>query len=150
MSIFSKPHVVTVPPEFLADNDPPTQLRFHQLNSGKMAKANDNDTLIAIDRQNTIMARLSDEQRQASLDRQRNQDAESIKHARDRAEEPDSFEDFDQHKLVELAHVEHKVDGKWTELTNDQIDELVCLDWLAGQIYDASKLKSAKAREKNS
>ena len=150
MSLFSKPHVVTVPVEFLADGDPPTQLRFKQLNSGKMAKANDSDTLVSIDRQNTIMARLSDEQRQASLDRQRTQDPESIKRAQERAEAPDTFDDFDQRKLIELAHVEHQVDGKWTEITSDQIDELVCLDWLAGEIYDRSKPKSAKAREKNS
>ena len=150
MSLFSKPHVVTVPSEFLADGDPPTQLRFKQLNSGKMAKANDSDTLVSIDRQNTIMARLSDEQRQASLDRQRTQDPESIKRAQERAEAPDAFDDFDQRKLIELAHVEHQVDGKWTEITSDQIDELVCLDWLAGEIYDVSKPKSAQAREKNS
>ena len=150
MSLFSKPRVVTVPPEFLADDDPPTQLRFKQLNSGKMAKANDSDTLNSIDRQNAVMARLSDDQRQASLDRQRTQDAESMKRAQDRAEEPDKFEDYDQHKLIALAHVEHQVDQKWTELTSDEIDELVCLDWLAGQIYDVSKPKSAKAREKNS
>ena len=157
MSLFSKPHVVTVPSEFLTDGDPPTQLRFKQLNSGKMAKANLSDTLVSIDRQNTIMAALDDEQRQASLDRQRTQDPESIKRAHERAEQPDTFDDFDQHKLIELAHVEHKtdvaqiaVDGKWTELTPEQIDDLVCLDWLAGEIYDVSKPKSAKAREKNS
>ena len=74
MSLFSKPHVVTVPPEFLAEGDPPIQIRFKQLNSGKMAKAYDSDTLLSIDRQNVIMARLSDEQRQASLDRQRDKD----------------------------------------------------------------------------
>ena len=120
-----------------------------------MGKANLNDTLDAIDRQNTIMAKLSDEQRQASLDRQRTQDAESIKRAQERAEEPDKFDDFDQHTLVALAHVEHQEHKsgaglRWTELTSDEIDDLLCLDWLAGEIYDVSKPKSAKAREKNS
>ena len=155
MSLFKRVHVVTVPPEFLEENAPKTQLRFSQLNAKKMGKANLNDTLDAIDRQNIIMAKLSDEQRQASLDRQRTQDADSIKRAQERAEEPDTFDDFDQHTLVALAHVEHLVKtdtggGGWIELTPDQIDELLCLDWLAGQIYDVSKPKSAKDREKNS
>ena len=52
--------------------------------------------------------RSQQEQRQASLDRQRTQDAESIKRAQERAEEPDTFDDFDQQTLVELAHVEHQ------------------------------------------
>ena len=151
MSLFKKLIVVTVPPEYESEGAPPIQIRFSQLNSGKMAKAYDSDTLLSIDRQNVIMARLSDEQRQASLDRQRDKDdPEQIKRREEKAEEPDTFDDFDQHKLVALAHVEHKVDGKWTELLSEEIDELVCLDWLAGQIYDVSKPKSAKAREKNS
>ena len=150
MSLFKRVHVVTVPPEFLDEGAPTTTLRFSQLNAKKMAKANLNDTLDAIDRQNTIMAALSDEQRQASLDRQRTQDSESIKRAQERAEEPDGFEDFDQHTLVALAHVEHLVERQWVELTEAEIDELLCLDWLAGEIYDVSKPKSAKAREKNS
>ena len=116
-----------------------------------MAKADLSDTLDAIERQNTIMAALSDEQRQASLDRQKSPDPESTKRAQERAEEPDKFDDFDQTTLVELAHVQHKgTGGTWTELTSEEIDDLVCLDWLAGQIYDVSKPKSAQAREKNS
>ena len=150
MSLFKRIHTVTVPPEWLATGTPITQLRFSQLNPKKMAKANLSDTLGAIDRSNTIMAQLSNEQRQASLDRQRTQDAESIRIAQERAEEPDTFDDFDQHTLVALAHVEHQVERTWTELTSDEIDELLCLDWLAGEIYDVSKPKSAKAREKNS
>ena len=148
-SLFKRIHTVTVPPEFLAEGASATQLRFSQLNPKKMAKASLNDTLSAIDRQNEIMAKLSDEQRQASLDRQRTQDAESIKRAQERAEAPDAFGDFDQHTLVALAHVEHQVGTKWVELTSDEIDELLCLDWLAGEIYDVSKPKSAKVREKN-
>ena len=154
MSLFKRVHVVTVPPEFLDHDAPKTQLRFSQLNAKKMSKANLNDTLDAIDRQNIIMAKLSDEQRKASLDRQRTQDAESIKRAQERAEEPDDFDDFDQHTLIALAHVQHQTtsDGKveWTELTPEEIDDLLCLDWLAGEIYDVSKPKSAKDREKNS
>ena len=122
-----------------------------------MAKANLADTLDAIERQNVIMGALSEEQRQASLDRQRTVDSDSIKRAQERAEEPDAFDDFDQHTLVSLAHVEHKpapggsaAGETWVELTDEQIDDLVCLEWLAGQIYDVSKPKSAKAREKNS
>ena len=151
-SLFKRVHIVTVPTEFLAEGSPITNLRFSQLNPKKMAKANLNDTLDAIDRQNTIMAKLSDEQRQASLDRQRTQDPESTKRAQERAEEPDKFDDFDQHTLLALAHVEHKTGAgsEWTELSSDEIDELLCLDWLAGEIYDRSKPKHAKAREKNS
>ena len=154
MSLFKRVHVVTVPPEFLDKGAPAPQLRFSQLNAKKMAKANLNDTLDAIDRQNKIMGALSEEQRQASLDRQRTQDAESIARAQARAEEPDTFDDFDQHTLVSLAHVEHQVgvngSMEWKELTDEEIDELLCLDWLAGEIYDVSKPKSAKEREKNS
>ena len=149
MSLFKKVHRVKVPAEYLDKGVAPIELRFSQLNAKKMGKANLCDTLDAIDRQNRIMAKLSDEQRAASLDRQRTQDSESIKRAQERAEEPDTFDDFDQHTLIELAHVEHQVESKWTELTGDQIDELTCMEWLAGEIYDVSKPKSAKEREKN-
>ena len=46
------------------------------------------------------------------------------------AEEPDTFDDFDQHTLVTLAHVEHQpgTGTTWTELTSDEIDDLVCLE----------------------
>ena len=86
----------------------------------------------------------------ALIDRQKTQSPESIKRAEERAEEPDNFDDFDQHTLVALAHVEHKTSAgsEWTELTSEEIDELLCLDWLAGEIYDVSKPKSAKARGK--
>ena len=150
MSLFKRVHVVTVPPEFLDEGEPPIKLRFSQLNAKKMAKANLADTLDAIDRQNTIMKALSEEQRQASLERQKTQDDESIKRAQARADEPDTFDDFDQTTLVKLAHVQHRIGDDWIEFTDEQIDDLLCLDWLAGQIYDVSKPKSAKAREKNS
>ena len=153
MSLSKRVHVVTVPPEFLDVDDPKTQLRFSQLDTKKMLKAYLNDILAAIDRQNEIMEALSDEQRQASLDRQRTTDAESTKRAQERAEEPAEEPDtFDQHTLVALAHVEHQpgTGTTWTELTSDEIDDLVCLEWLAGEIYDVSKPKSAKEREKNS
>ena len=107
MSLFKRTHVVKVPAEFLDEGEPETSLRFSQLNAKKMAKANLADTLDAIDRQNVIMAKLSEEQRQASLDRQRTIDPESIKRAQESAEEPDKFDDFDQHTLVSLAHVQH-------------------------------------------
>ena len=151
MSLFKRVHTVTVPSELLDEGAPPTTLRFSQLNVKKMAKANLKDTLDAIERQNTIMGALSEEQRQASLDRQKTTDDASIKRAQEKADEPDKFDDFDQHTLVELAHVEHKPSPgeTWTELTSDQIDDLLCLDWLAGEIYDVSKPKSAQEREKN-
>ena len=152
MSLFKRTHVVKVPDEFLEGDDLKTNLRFSQLNAKKMAKANLADTLDAIERQNVIMGALSEEQRQASLDRQRTVDSDSIKRAQERAEEPDAFDDFDQHTLVALAHVQHQTGtgGEWAELTDEQIDDLLCLEWLAGQIYDVSKPKSAKAREGNS
>ena len=150
MSLFKRVHSVEVPSEFLEKGEAAPTLRFSQLNTKKMAKANLNDTLDAIERQNTIMAALSEEQRQASLDRQKTPDAESSKRAQERAEEPDDFDDFDQSTLVSLAHVQHKDNaGTWAELTSEEIDDLVCLDWLAGEIYDVSKPKSAQAREKN-
>ena len=152
MSLFKRVHVVTVPPEFLDVDDPKTQLRFSQLNAKKMAEAYLNAILAALDRQNEIMAALEDEQRQAALDRQRTTDAESTKRAQERAEEPDTFDDFDQHTLVALAHVEHQpgTGTTWTELTSDKLADLLCLEWLAGEIYDVSKPKSAKERGKNS
>ena len=60
----------------------------------------------------SIMDKLSDEQRKAALDT-----AEDGRHRisqacpGQRAEEPDSFDDFDQHTLVALAHVEHRDNG---------------------------------------
>ena len=150
MSLFKRTHVVTVPDEYLDDTDSPIQLRFCQLNAKKMAKANLADTLDAISRQNEIMEALSEEQRQASLDRQRTQDSESIKRAQERAEEPDTFDDFDQCTLVALAHVQHRVGDDWVELKTEEIEDLLCLEWLAGQIYDMSKPKGSKEREKNS
>ena len=108
MSLFKRIHTVTVPREFLEKGTPNIDLRFRQLNPKKMGKANLNDTLEAIDRQNVIMAKLSEEQRQASLERQKTVDTESVKRAQERADEPDSFDDFDQHTLVALAHVEHQ------------------------------------------
>ena len=149
MSLFRRVHAVKVPEEFLGTGEKPITLRFSQLNQKKMGKANLTDTLSSIDRQNEIMAKLSDEQRKASLDRQRTQDAESIKRAQERAEKPDEFDDFDQCKMIALAHVEHQIESNWVELTDDQIDDLVCMEWLAGEIYDVSRPKSAKEREKN-
>ena len=149
MSLFKRVHTIKVPADFLGQGEPPITLRFSQLNPKKMGKANLQDTLSSITRQNTIMESLSEEQRKASLDRQRTQDSESIKRAQERAEEPDTFDDFDQHTLIALAHVEHQVESKWTEFTSEEIDELVCMEWLAGEIYDVSKPKSAKDREKN-
>ena len=99
MSLFKKVHTVTVPAEFLEKGERAVSLRFSQLNPKKMAKANLNDTLDAIDRQNTIMAKLSDEQRKAAIERQKTTDAESIKRAQERADAPDTFDDFDQHTL---------------------------------------------------
>ena len=150
MSLFKKVHTVKVPEAFLDKGQSQLTLRFSQLNPKKMGKANLNDTLEAIDRQNTIMNALSDEQRQVSLDRQRTPDPETVKRSQDRADEPDTFDDFDQHTLIALAHVEHQVDAAWPELTSEEIDELPCMEWLAGEIYDVSKPKSAKEREKNS
>ena len=152
MSLFKRVHVVTVPEEFLEADDPETQLRFSQLNAKKMAKANLKKILDGIERGNVIMAQISDEQRQALLDRQRTQDAESTKPTEDTPEEPDSFDSFDQHTLVALAHVQHQPDTgtAWTEFSKTEIDDLLCFEWLAGEIYDVSKPKSAKEREGNS
>ena len=150
MSLFKRVHTVSVPKEFLEEGEAAITLRFSQLNSKKMAKANLSDTLDAIERQNIIMDALSDAQREASIDRQKNPDPEATKRAQERAEEPDDFDDFDQPTLVALAHVHHKPSAaeEWTEFTSEQIDELVCLDWLAGQIYDVSLSRKAPRRGK--
>ena len=152
MSLFERIHTVKVPEEFFEKNAPVTMLRFSQLNPKKMAKANLADTIEAMSRQNEIESSLSDTQRVAWDARQAlPPDAESAKRAQERAEDPDEFDDFDQHTLIALAHVKHQAEGKeWTELTPAEIDDLVCMEWLAGEIYDVSKPKSAKAREKNS
>ena len=71
MSLFKRVHTVSVPKEFLEEGEAAITLRFSQLNSKKMAKANLSDTLDAIERQNIIMDALSDAQREASLDRQK-------------------------------------------------------------------------------
>ena len=151
MSLFKRVHTVTVPPEFMDKGEPSITLRFSQLNPKKMGKADLQDTIEALSRQNLIESSLTEKQRVAWDARQAlPQDAEAAKRAAERADAPDAFDDFDQHKLIELAHVEHMVESKWVELTNDQIDELLCMEWIAGEIYDVSKPKSAKAREKNS
>ena len=151
MSLFKRIHTVKVPAEFLDKGDPITTLQFSQLNTKKMGKANLADTIESMSRQNEIESSLTESQRVTWDARQAMpQDAAAVKRAQERAEEPDTFDDFDQHKLIELAHVEHKVASKWVELTSDEIDELLCLEWLAGKIYDVSKPKSAKEREKNS
>ena len=150
MSLFKKVHTVTVPKEFLEKGDPVTTLQFSQLNPKKMGKAQVQDTIESLSRQNSIESSLTETQRVAWDARQKEpRDAESIKRSQELAEKPDTFDDFDQHTLIALAHVEHQVEGKWTELTSTEIDELVCMEWLAGQIYDVSKPKSAEYREKN-
>ena len=93
---------------------------------------------------------ISDEARQLTLAR-----PESTKPADDAPKELDTFDSFDQHTLVALAHVEHQPEPAnavttWTEFTSDEINDLLCLEWLAGEIYDVSKPRSAKEREKNS
>ena len=154
VGLFKRLHIVTIPEEFLDKGAPPVTLRFSQLNAKKMAKANMNDTLNSIDRQNEIFGRLSEDQRKVSLERQSTTDAESAKRVQERADEPDTFDDFDKCTLVELAHVQHQpVPGlkeDWVGLTGSEIEDLLCLEWLAGEIYDVSKPKSAKEREKNS
>ena len=151
MSLFKRVHEVEVPAEFLDKDDPATTLHFSQLNPKKMDKANLADTIASMKRSREIEESLTDSQRVTWDARQAQPpDAESAKRAQESAEEPDDFDDFDQHKLIELAHVHHLVEGKWIEFTREQIDDLLCMEWLAGEIYDVSKPKSAKEREKNS
>ena len=58
MSLFKRVHTVKVPAEFLGTGEKPITLRFSQLNPKKMGKANLQDTLSSIGRQNKIMAEL--------------------------------------------------------------------------------------------
>ena len=64
----------------------------------------------------------------------------------------DTFTDFDNLKLVELARPEFSFKaGSWTSLgKEDPIEDLPFLDWLAGEIYDESHSYDEEAREKNS
>ena len=138
----------TVPSEFLDPGSQPIQLRFCQLNAKKMAKADLADTLAAIEQLNQIMASMSDEDRAVALDRQ---EARRVESPQDTAA-PNTFADYDNTTLIALAHVERRADdgSEWIELTTTEIDDLLCAEWLAGEIYDVSKPKSDEAREKNS
>ena len=143
MSLFKRVHTVNVPPEFLDEGAPATSLLFSQLNSKKMAKAKLSQTIESIKQGNVILELISDKARTT-------QQSEAREDAKQKAEEPDTFDKFDQHTLVSLAHVHHQVEDDWVELKSEEIDDLLCLDWLAGEIFDVSKPKSAMAREKNS
>ena len=148
MSLFRRVHIRTVPSEFLDPGSQPIQLRFCQLNAKKMAKADLADTLAAIEQLNQIMASMSDEDRARALDRQ---EARRVESPQDTAA-PNTFADYDNTTLIALAHVERRADdgSEWIELTTTEIDDLLCAEWLAGEIYDVSKPKSDEAREKNS
>ena len=113
MSLFKRTHVVKVPAEFLdeGESDPSpsaflssTQRRWRRRTSPTPSTPSNGRT--------RSWVKLSEEQRQASLDRQRTVDSDSIKRAQERAEEPDTFDDFDQHTLVSLAHVQHQVESR--------------------------------------
>ena len=149
MSLFKRVHTVTVPQEFLGAGEPVTTLRFSQLNAKKMAKADLDDTFAALERQTAIEGKLTEKQLEAVNKRQNNPDPEATKRAQERADQPDDFDDFDNRTLVALAHVEHQVESKWVEFSNEEIDDFLYLEWLAGEIYDVSKPKSAQEREKN-
>ena len=143
MALFRRVHIRTVPSEFLDPGSQPIQLRFCQLNAKKMAKADLADTLAAIEQSNQIMASMSDKDRAVALDRQ--------KHAALKAQDtaaPNTFADYDNTTLIALAHVERRADdgSEWIELTTTEIDDLLCAEWLAGEIYDVSKPKSDEAR----
>ena len=145
MSLFRRVHIRTVPSEFLDPGSQPIQLRFCQLNAKKMAKADLADTLAAIEQLNQIMASMSDKDRAGALDRQ--------KHAALKAQDtaaPNTFADYDNTTLIALAHVERRADdgSEWIELTTTEIDDLLCAEWRAGEIYDVSKPKSDR-RGKN-
>ena len=145
MSLFKRVHTVKVPPELLDEGAPAISLSFSQLNSKKMAKAKLSQTLESIKQGNVILELISDKARTT-------QQSEAREDAKQKAEEPDTFDKFDQHTLVALAHVAYMTDDEkegWVKLKDEEIDDLLCLDWLAGEIFDVSKPKSAKAREKN-
>ena len=150
MSLFKRIHTVKVPAEFLDKGDPITTLQFSQLNPKKMDKANLAHILAAFNRQDEMEAGLNEKQRAAWDERLAQPSQPPDKESTKSPQEPDTFDSFDDHKLIELAHVNYKVGSKWVEFTNEQIDDLLCMEWLAGKIYDVSKPISAKAREKNS
>ena len=144
MSLFRRVHIRTVPPEFLDPGCPPIQLRFCQLNAKKMEKADLEDTIKAIEKLKAIMERLSEEARAAAIARQAEAPSAAVK--------PNTFDDYDNDTMLVLAHVERRTDDSsgWVELTPEELDDLSCAEWLAGEIYDVSRSKSAEARGKNS
>ena len=146
--LFKRYHIVVVPPQFLPDGAPKVQLRFCQLNKRKMAKAEQANTFELIEAANKISEQLSQETRDAQIRRQENRpfsDAEA-----DAPEDVNAFDDYSSRTLIELAHVEHVVDSEWKELEKEEIEDLICDEWLAGSIYDVSRPSSAKEREGNS
>ena len=144
-ALLKKLHLVTVPQEFGELSG--VTIRFCQLNAKKMAKADEANTLQLIQTQNRIMSGLSEEARTIALNREVS--PEVAQRGREKAEAPNTVDDYDAYTLIALAHCEVLEGETWTAIADDQIDDLVCLEWLAGQIYDVSKPASAEAREKN-
>ena len=110
MSLFKKVHRVKVPAEYLDKGEAPIELRFSQLNArqdgeGKPEGYPEGDRVA----ERRSWRKLSEEQRKASLDRQRDKGRflSQVKRAsRKKPRHPTTFDDFDQHTLVTLAHVD--------------------------------------------
>ena len=147
-TIFKRYHVREVPVEFLPDGAPKVKLRFCQLNKRKMAQAERDEIFEAIEAAELISSQLSQESRDAQIRRQEKAPFPEAKP--DAKPDANTFDDYSDRTLIKLAHVEHHGGDGWVELTDNEIDELICDEWLAGQIYDVSRPSSAKEREGNS
>lgn len=146
--LFKNYHLREVPARFLPEGATKVRLRFCQLNKRKMAKAEQNHTYEVISNAQRVSGLVSQEAREAQIRRQEN--APFPEPDADAKPDVNTFDDYADMTLIMLAHVEHHDGNVWVELTEEEIEELVCDDWLAGEIYDASRPSSAKEREKNS
>ena len=158
MSLFKDNLLIReIPKRFLAEGET-GRVRFKRLNSEKLRRANEAQTFAMLDQAEAIRTHLSKDARALS---EKYAESDAVAKAKAEAVQPrgrkpevakETFSDFHNPKLVELAHPEFSVNaGSWTELgSDDLIEDLPCLDWLAGEIYDESRSDDEEAREKNS
>ena len=145
-----------IPEKFLAEGEK-ARVRFKRLNTIKMSKANQENTFKLLDNAEAIRGHLSKEAlalqvKHAELESVAKAKAEGIQPKSNKPEiVKDTFTDFDNLKLVELARPEFSFKaGAWTSLgPEDSLEDLPFLDWLAGEIYDESRSYDEEEREKN-
>ena len=158
MSLFKDNLIVSeIPEKFLAAGEK-VRVRIQRLNTIKMSKANQANTFKLLDNAEAIRGHLSKE---ALAIQERHAESQAVAKAKAEGIQPkskkpevvkDTFTDFDNLKLVELARPEFSFKaGPWVSLDKeDPLEDLPFLDWLAGEIYDESRSYDEEEREKNS